>query len=460
MVKRLAPRSGPAVRDARKAEAAARKKPTTPAVAPKAGGWTPKTNPRSASLDRALADRRVTDGEWRALAPELRQTALGAGEHRHLLEAFVDQGVAFDPLAAQEAHRVLTEKGYDVPGRHAGAPAVNLKHITEGNVAEADLAFEALSAALGVGGATVRVAIVDGGFTAHPLLADNLASAKPGAPLSRRFGQFTAMEAEWGVRHGTHVAGIATRGTSQVQASLFAVPIEVPDDPHAAQKAAGPSPLPAALEAAAKGGASVVNVSIEAFVTPAEAQRFREVMEKYPDTLFVFGAGNDRYQLGSSSEGDQTIAEAFKLPNMAVVGASLPDGGRWAQSNTSADFVDLAARGHAVVSADHTGPGLIANSGTSMAAPNVSNLAAKCRLLHPALTPAKVKTLLAATSDAHWSWKGEVASGGTVNPERAMQGAAALALTARGLSLPKALEQLGVPADERARLTEALAKLG
>jgi subtilisin family serine protease len=469
MVQRIKP--GGAPKPAAKASEA-RPAPAKPAAAApkdaKPAGWTPKA--KANALERALADRQVTDAEWRTVAPELRGTALGAPENRRLLEAYVNKGVGFDAGASEGARQLLADKGFDVPGRAPDAKGtlqpreVNLKHVLEGTVAEPDETFHALSALVG-GAKSLRVAIVDGGFAAHPILADNLAGdraaakAAAGAPIGRRLGDFTALEQQHGARHGTHVAGIATKGTERIQASLFAVPLEVPDDPEAANKPARASRLPAALEAAAKTGASVVNVSIESFVSPEEAARYRAVMEQHPDTLFVFGAGNDGYELGTATEGDKTVVESFRLPNMVVVGASLPDGGRWSQSNTSAQWVDVAARGHAIASASSTGAGLIPESGTSMAAPNVSNLAAKCRLLNPGLEPAKLVKLLQATSDAHWSWKGQVASGGTVNADRAMTGAAALALVAKGTPLPQALELLRVPADERAKLSEALAGL-
>lgn len=436
----------------------------TPREAPRPEGWQPARG--ASTLDRALADRHLSDAEWGQVGDDL---ARAPADARRLLEAYVDAGVRFDPFAAGSAVGLLQEQGYDVPPRldpdtgRARAPRVDLQQVVEGTVTEVDAAFEALSQLVGRGRAEVRVAIVDGGFSAHPLLEDNLRGERrarqPGAPVGTALGTFTDLERLHGAHHGTHVAGIATRGTSRIQASLFAVPLGVDGDPQARGKPGGVAQVREGLEAAAKSGAPVVNVSIECFVTPAEAAKFKAIVERHPDTLFVFGAGNDGVELGTSPRGPATLAESFKLPNLVVVGASAPDGGRWPDSNTSGRWVDLAARGQHIASADGDGEGLTRESGTSMAAPNVSNLAAKCRLLHPGLTPAQVVKLLSATSDAHRTWKGQVGSGGTVNAERAMRAAATLALVAGGATQAQALAKLALPAAERTRLARILGAL-
>ncbi|MBK7556267.1 MAG: S8 family serine peptidase, partial [Flavobacteriales bacterium] len=126
------------------------------------------------------------------------------------------------------------------------------------------------------------------------------------------------------------------------------------------------------------------------------------------------------------------------------------------KSNYGKDFVQLAARGHYISSADGDGDGFRIESGTSMAAPNITNLAAKCRMLHPALSPAQLVTLMSITSDENHSWKDAVASGGTVNNDRAMTAAATLALLASGKQLEAALDTLGVSATERPRIKTAV----
>lgn len=437
-------------------------KPSASAAAPRSPSWQPK-------LDRALADKHLSDTEWLQLGSEMAQAAPGVVPPRGLLEAYVNKRVGFDPFAASGAGQLLQMHGYDVPARsfkangQTVAPTVVLRHVAEGNAAETDPTFEALSQRVKRPDAELRLAVVDGGFAAHPMLRDNLRAegkaTKAGQTLGVQFGTFTDLERQQGAHHGTHVAGIATRGTPRIQASLYAVPLGVVGDPQAKKKDSSVSQVREAMEAAAKGGASVVNVSIETFVTPGEVNQYRALMKKHPSTLFVLGAGNDGYALGSASQGAKTLAESLKAPNLAVVGASDAAGERWAQSNTSAKWVDLAARGEHIASASETGQGLVRESGTSMAAPNVSNLAAKCRLLNPALTPAQVVKLLTVTSDAQRSWKGQVASGGTVNAERAMQAAAALALIADGATRAQALTMLGLPAAERTRLTKALEAL-
>jgi len=425
----------------------------------------PSTHAGWAPLDKAAADKTITNAEWKTVAGSLNKAGWGSPEGRRLLEVYADKAVSFELGAATDAHQALHAKGFDMPPRkevgagRTAAPDIELAHVIDGNVAEADHTFDRLASVVGTAG-PLPIAVIDGGFVAHEILRDNLAgpTSSDGEPIGKQIGEFTTAERQAGAHHGTHVAGIATRGTPRIQASLYAIPLEVPDDPHAAsKKKTKERPLLQALEAAAKQGASVINVSIETFVTPAEAKRYQQLLDKHPNTLFVFGAGNDAYELGTQPGGDTTLAETLKRPNMVVVGASNPNGGRWGQSNTSATWVDLAARGHAINSASENG-GLIMASGTSMAAPNVSNLAAKLRMLNPSLSPAQLTKLMSLTSDPHVSWKDQVASGGTVNNDRAMNAAAALALVRGGLTLALALDRLAVPTSERPAIVKALEK--
>ena len=67
---------------------------------------------------------------------------------------------------------------------------------------------------------------------------------------------------------------------------------------------------------------------------------------------------------------------------------------------------------------------------------------------------------MSVTSDPHQSWKGGNASGGTVNPGRAMFAAAALHLmTTEKLSVAQAMKRLGVAPEARGPLEAAMAAL-
>jgi subtilisin family serine protease len=427
--------------------------------------------PAADELAAVARDTRITDAEWRTrLQPHLERQPLESPELRRFLDVFANGKMKFEGAAAAGAAALLRKHGYEVPDRGSGVE-LDVRVVADGNAAAPDPTFEALCERLGATASRISIAVVDGGFSRHPMLDDNLSAdgktlrAAYGAALGQAFGKRSPDAEREGAIHGTHVAGIATRGTSRIQASLFAVPLataaEASGEPAPAPVRTPPSrqPLALALEQAAAGGARVVNVSIETFVTPREVAALKKVMERHPDTLFVFGAGNDRYELGSAAEGDKTLVEQLKLPNLAVVGASYPDGGRWGDSNFGAAYVQLAARGHLIASADGDGDGFVVLSGTSMATPNITNLAAKCRILAPALTPAQLIALMMATSDAHPTWKDAAASGGTVNPERAMTAAAAFALVTRGKTPSAALDALEVPAAERPPIERALEAL-
>jgi subtilisin family serine protease len=115
-----------------------------------------------------------------------------------------------------------------------------------------------------------------------------------------------------------------------------------------------------------------------------------------PNTLFVTAAGNSDSDSGFIAD----VPSSLQLPNLIAVGAV----------NQAGDETSFTSYGKAVV-VDSDGynvesfvPGgaKLRLSGTSMASPNVVNLAAKLFALDPSLTPAKVVELIkqgASTSE-------------------------------------------------------------
>lgn len=137
-----------------------------------------------------------------------------------------------------------------------------------------------------------------------------------------------------------------------------------------------------------------------------------------PDTLFIIAAGNDN----SNNDIFPDFPSNIVADNKLVVAATLDYNSLASFSNYGAKTVDVAAPGVAVFS---TAPGqsTLAMSGTSQAAPFVTNVISLIKDLNPALSSADIKKIILSTVDKKEWLKGKVASSGIVNKERALKAA-------------------------------------
>lgn len=123
---------------------------------------------------------------------------------------------------------------------------------------------------------------------------------------------------------------------------------------------------------------------------------FTQAMRGAPEILFVPGAGNSNSNLGFAPD----VPAGIDLPNVLAVGA-VDQAGAPASFTSYGKQVGVYASGSEV---DSLLPGGFheRKSGTSMAAPQVVNLAAKLFALKPSLTPAQCIALIkkGATSSA------------------------------------------------------------
>lgn len=132
-----------------------------------------------------------------------------------------------------------------------------------------------------------------------------------------------------------------------------------------------------------------------------------------PEILFVTAAGNSN----SDASFDESVPASIVLPNLLTVGA-VDQAGDEASFTSYGPTVKVHANGYQVES---TIPGgeRIAESGTSMAAPQVTGLAAKMLAVNPKLQPADLIRIIVATAD-----KTPDGRRALVNPKRAVAAAA------------------------------------
>ena len=119
----------------------------------------------------------------------------------------------------------------------------------------------------------------------------------------------------------------------------------------------------------------------------AIAAALKEAMAAAPNVLFVPAAGN----ANSDARFEDFMPSSFDLPNTLTAGAVDRAGDEAAF--TSYGKVDVYASGYQVESVV-PGGATQSWSGTSMAAPQVVNLAAKILARHPTLTAVQVKKLI------------------------------------------------------------------
>jgi len=125
----------------------------------------------------------------------------------------------------------------------------------------------------------------------------------------------------------------------------------------------------------------------------SEKNSLSHAMAGASDILFVAAAGNSNEDASYS----EFIPAGIELPNLLVVGA-VDQAGDEASFTSYGKTVTVDANGYLVTS---TVPGgqRVPLSGTSMASPQVANLAAKLLAIDPALTPEKLIGIIRTTSD-------------------------------------------------------------
>jgi hypothetical protein len=251
-----------------------------------------------------------------------------------------------------------------------------------------------------------------------------LGNAQDAAALDRLEVSLNAI-GEWA--HGTHVAGIMLAGLPQARLAVFrsAWAGEArlyhhrgPTDEELAAERANVDAIARFIEAH---HVRVVNASlgfgrdyVEAelrhegdryssdddvrararVVHEHRRETWNQVFARCPSTLFVVAAGNSNRDVVEYED----VPAATSAPNLLVVGA-VDRFGEWATfTNSNPDAVQVFDHGVEVESVIPNGQ-RVPLSGTSMASPNVANLAAKILSVRADLTPAQVITIIRETGE-------------------------------------------------------------
>ena len=221
--------------------------------------------------------------------------------------------------------------------------------------------------------------------------------------------------------HGTHVAGIATRGNpaARVLVARFETPHRlVPPPPDAAWATGFARSIERTVAYFRAAGVRVVNMSFAMAASQLEhdletsgdgaspAERHQVAVQSYntvktvfgaaiataPEILFVAAAGNSN----ENNQFNESIPASFDMLHTMTVGAVDRAGDEAAF--TSFGKVDVYANGYEVESV-LPGGDTLRWSGTSMATPQVVNLAAKLFAAYPRLDATTVKKLIVDGAD-------------------------------------------------------------
>jgi hypothetical protein len=223
--------------------------------------------------------------------------------------------------------------------------------------------------------------------------------------------------------HGTHVAGIALAGNPYAQIVVARIEFghTLRPDPCPSQELAERDArnMQTYVDFMKKNGVRVVNMSWGGSVkdiegdlelcgigkTPDErktiARKYFELQKNAlakafasaPDILFVAAAGN----ANSDSTFAEQIPAGIEAPNLLTVGA-VDKAGDEASFTSYGPTVIVHANGYQVESVIPGGEKL-AESGTSMASPQVANLAGKIIAVNPAFKPADVIAIIRDTAE-------------------------------------------------------------
>jgi subtilisin family serine protease len=181
-----------------------------------------------------------------------------------------------------------------------------------------------------------------------------------------------------------------------------------------------------------------INTYVDYFVNKTAEAMDASFIAPSRDTLFVIAAGND----GSDNDTVPAAPANIKSDHTISVAATLGRTRLASFSNYGETMVDIAAPGVGILSST-PGNEHVMLSGTSQAAPYITNIAGRIMDANPSLSAADVKLILMETVDKKDFLVKKVRSEGIANPDRAVVAAKLSTTMSLTAAIEKAKRQVG-----------------
>ncbi len=217
--------------------------------------------------------------------------------------------------------------------------------------------------------------------------------------------------------HGTHCAGtIAAVGNNGIGVAGTAWNVKIMPLKFLNEKGSGYiSDAISAILYASRNGASVISNS---WSGTGYSQSLKDAIDA-SNAVVICAAGNS----GANADIAPQYPAAFTSSNILSIAATDYNDKLASFSNYGAVSVDLAAPGVSIYSTAKSG-GYQYLSGTSMATPHVSGVAALLKSQNPSMSASQIRSRIFNSVDVVSSLAGKVASGGRLNAAKALGGAA------------------------------------
>ncbi len=267
-------------------------------------------------------------------------------------------------------------------------------------------------------GAGVRVGVIDSGVALHPDLRENLVEGVDFVYYNGTSDDITG--------HGTHVAGIigatgeSIDGVAGVAPAVDIVPLQVyyinEDNKN---NCIDTSAVASAINWAGQNNVGILNLSVPG----SDSNTLVEIALNNYTGLAICAAGNGTDNNGVAKDNDfnPEYPASYSADSIISVGASTAQKNKYSQSNFGALSVDVFAPGSNIYSTwPNTNMLYHSLSGTSMAAPFVTGIAALLMSKDPTMSAEEIKAIIMGTVDEVDALADKCVTGGIVNAYNAV----------------------------------------